>query len=296
MFYSTLPKELYTVKGINKIFYDNNSCILHKFLNTDLLDQHKIATSHCIVYLKKGKLVIATTTGKLLTIYENEMLFMPRDTYLISDYTKDKGYIELFMVFFDHNLILKFLKSKSQSLKSNCNKKSTICQLETSDNIVQYFSALMTVYTNQKNEGGILEIKVLEFLHLVYLNNGAKIINTLTASENSNRRRNLMTLMSENYDKNLSIIDFAQLSGRSLSTFNRDFKRKYKQTPKQWLIDKKMEKAVELLKSGHTVTNCALDLGYNNISHFIKAYKVYYGTTPKKHAIDLNRPLLTFFE
>ena len=85
-----------------------------------------------------------------------------------------------------------------------------------------------------------------------------------------------------NYDKNFTVTDFANLSGRSLSTFNRDFKRKHGQTPKQWLIKKKMEKAKVLLSEGMNVTTCAIEIGYSNVSNFIKAYKLIHGETPNK--------------
>lgn len=87
--------------------------------------------------------------------------------------------------------------------------------------------------------------------------------------------------MNQHFDKNLSVVDFANLSGRSVSTFNRDFRRKYELTPKQWLIAKKMQKSDALLKAGASVTDCALSVGYSNVSHFIKAYKQAYGDTPK---------------
>ena len=87
--------------------------------------------------------------------------------------------------------------------------------------------------------------------------------------------------MLEHYDKNLTISDYASLSGRSLSTFNREFKKKYNKTPKQWLIEKKMQKAHTYLNTGQNVTNTAFALGYQNVSHFIRAYKSVYEQTPK---------------
>jgi len=88
--------------------------------------------------------------------------------------------------------------------------------------------------------------------------------------------------MRDNYDKNLTVADFASLSGRSLSSFNRDFKRKYGKPPKQWLIENRMIKAAQLLENGSSVTNCALDVGYSNTSHFIKSYKSMHGKTPSE--------------
>jgi AraC-like DNA-binding protein len=43
-----------------------------------------------------------------------------------------------------------------------------------------------------------------------------------------------------------------------------------------------MQKAQELLKSGVNVTQSAFEVGYSNVSHFIKAYKSIYNQTPKE--------------
>jgi AraC-like DNA-binding protein len=82
---------------------------------------------------------------------------------------------------------------------------------------------------------------------------------------------------------NLSVQDFARLTGRSPSSFNRDFKRQFGTTPHQWLIDARLDRAMELIQSTQmTVTEVALEIGYDNVSHFIKAFKTKYGQTPKQ--------------
>lgn len=281
MKYDTLPKALYNHQGVKNILYHNDSCILYKRLTESLLDQEKISTSHCIALVLKGKVEVKAYEGESVVSHENEMLFMPRDTYLISDFIKDQDCIEVFLVFFGHEIVVKFLGSKIKRNDKASVATSPICKLKTNKKLIHYFDSLKDIYFDLENDKDILELKVLEFLHLVYLNNQDEIINTLNSSENQKKRRNIDSIMMANYDKNMTVTDYANLSGRSLSTFNRDFKRKHGQTPKQWLIKKKMEKADKLLLEGINVTNCAIEVGYSNVSHFIKAYKLIYGKTPK---------------
>ncbi|MBL4673950.1 MAG: helix-turn-helix transcriptional regulator, partial [Arenicella sp.] len=86
----------------------------------------------------------------------------------------------------------------------------------------------------------------------------------------------------ENYLSNLKISDYAILTGRSDSTFNRDFKRLFGTTPKKWLITKRLSKSHQLLCNTElNVTQVAIEVGYENVSHFIAAYKKTYGVTPK---------------
>lgn len=55
-------------------------------------------------------------------------------------------------------------------------------------------------------------------------------------------------------------------------------------TPIAYLQNLRLEKAEELLKNGHSVTDAALECGFNNVSYFIRVFKRKYGVTPKKIA------------
>jgi len=282
MKYQTLPKALYTYPGVNKILYDNQSCILFKKLTSSLLNQEKIATSHCFMYVLGGEVEVQTNQGHSITTQSGEMLFMPRDTYFISDFVTENDSAELYLIFIGHEIVDRFLSSKEGDIQKVSLTTPTICKLHASASINCYFNALSDVYSGVGNSLEILNLKLLEFLHLVNIDNRNDIVETLYVSEQQKKKRNISSLMLENYNKNLTIADFANLSGRSLSTFNRDFKRKYGVPPKQWLITKKMTEANNLLAKGLNVTNCALEVGYSNVSHFIKAYKAIYGKTPKE--------------
>jgi AraC-like DNA-binding protein len=234
------------------------------------------------MFVLRGEVEVRTNEGHSIKTQSNEMLFMPRDTYLISDSVKSNDVTELYLIFIGHEIIDLFLGSEGRMTQKVSSSTPTICKLHASKNINFYFNALRDVYSGVENSREILNLKLLEFLHLVYIDNRNEIIETLHVSEQLKRKRNIASLMLENYNKNLTVSDFADLSGRSLSTVNRDFKRKYGESPKQWLITQKMSKANSLLANGFNVTDCALEVGYSNVSHFIRAYKATYGKTPKE--------------
>ena len=92
--------------------------------------------------------------------------------------------------------------------------------------------------------------------------------------------------MESHFDKALKVEDYAYLTGRSLTTFRRDFKEKYQQTPQAWLKTKRMNRAKDLLiKKEISVTNLAYEVGYQNVSHFIKAFKNEFGLSPKQYIL-----------
>ena len=110
----------------------------------------------------------------------------------------------------------------------------------------------------------------------------------LTNLHGKAKRRSIRHLMRNHRLLNRNIQDFVMLSGRSPATFNRDFKRQFGETPLRWLIRARLDRAQELLTATDlSVTQIALEVGYENTSHFIKAFRERFGQTPKKARMEL---------
>ncbi len=273
----TFPKALYNIKGVTVLLHHDNDCILHKKLHNDVENADVLIVSHVIVFVVNGRVEITTDDGKHMVATNGEMLFMPRDSYMVSDYVRNGQDLEVFLLFFNHEIALSFLGSNITPKQTS----ETICKLKASQNISYFFELLQKMSFSNKHNKELLTLKILEFLHLVLQDNKVLFIETLYASERGKQKRDITTFMLEHLDKNLTVSDYASLVGMSLSTFNRKFKEKYHKTPKSWLIEQKMRKACNLLKEGNSVTKTAFDLGYLNVSNFIKTYKSVYGQTPK---------------
>ncbi|OUS26904.1 hypothetical protein A9Q99_16960 [Gammaproteobacteria bacterium 45_16_T64] len=279
-----LPEALHGYPGVKTILRHNDSCIMFKRLTDSILEQEKLSVSHCAVFVVRGRVEVKTPEGEHVVCHEQELLFMPRDRYLISDFITGDYSLEVFLLFFDHDVIVKFLNAKQSDIENLSNSRAkglaSICKLKATKKLACYFDALKDIYFDVENDQHILTLKLLEFLHLVNIENQQEIITALSISDKNKRKRNIESIMLDNFDQSLNVEDFANLSGRSVSTFTREFSRKHGKTPKQWLISKRMEKAQALLVDGANVTDCALSVGYSNVSHFIKAYKTVYGETP----------------
>jgi AraC-like DNA-binding protein len=92
---------------------------------------------------------------------------------------------------------------------------------------------------------------------------------------------NLVDFMEKHYKFNFSLEKFAYLSGRSLSTFIRDFKKAFKVTPQRWLTRKRLELAHFMLsKKNRKAGEIYLEIGFENLSHFSFAFKKQFGYSP----------------
>jgi len=91
----------------------------------------------------------------------------------------------------------------------------------------------------------------------------------------------LVAFMNTHYRYNVGLDRMAYLTGRSLSTFKRDFKRAFNTTAGRWLTKRRLEEANYLItQKGKTASEIYLDLGFEDLSHFSSAYKKIFGTSP----------------
>jgi len=92
---------------------------------------------------------------------------------------------------------------------------------------------------------------------------------------------NLEEFMQRNYMFNVPIGRFAQLTGRSLAAFKRDFKQVFKQPPGKWLQQRRLQEAHYLIsEKAQRSSDIYLDLGFEDLSHFSFAFKKAYGVAP----------------
>jgi len=93
----------------------------------------------------------------------------------------------------------------------------------------------------------------------------------------------LIHFMERNYMFNMPLERLGYLTGRSLSTFNRDFKKHFHCTPQKWLTEKRLELAYyQLAEKKKKPTEVYLEVGFEDLSHFSFAFKKKYGVSPTR--------------
>ena len=87
--------------------------------------------------------------------------------------------------------------------------------------------------------------------------------------------------MQEHFRYNVSLPDLARLTGRSISSFKRDFNKIFGTTPYEWLKDRRLEEAYYLIDKKHLPPGDAAFLsGFVNYSHFSRSFKERYSISP----------------
>lgn len=93
----------------------------------------------------------------------------------------------------------------------------------------------------------------------------------------------LVDFMQRNFMFNMPLEKLGYLTGRSLSTFNRDFKKLFNTSPQKWLTDKRLELAYyHLVEKKKKPTEVYLEVGFEDLSHFSFIFKKKYGLSPNR--------------
>lgn len=219
------------------------------------------------------------------TLSSGEALFVKKGATTVYQYF-DEPYFVLF-VFIPDGFIRNMLKKYHQTISSSIypqKKDYGIIPLEMNEVLASYFQSLFSYFLQSKPPTQeLLRLKLEELILNIFTQPENKPLRAYLLSLGQSRKTDIKEIMETHFTSPLSISEFARMSGRSLSTFRRDFENIYHLPPGRWLTAKRLEYSRFLLESTDKSIKEVIYLsGFKNRSHFIRSFKESYGITPKK--------------
>lgn len=154
-------------------------------------------------------------------------------------------------------------------------------------NVLTYLERLINVLKSKAN-GFPLAVKSELYSILFEIANGDHWItrDATDAERNSDlyRLKQVLRYIENHYDQKIELRDLAAITHMSAGHFCRFFKAMTRKTSIEYINSYRIARAAELLKrSERKISDIAHDVGFDNISYFIKKFKQQIGCTPNEY-------------
>jgi AraC-like DNA-binding protein len=97
------------------------------------------------------------------------------------------------------------------------------------------------------------------------------------------RLRDSLRYAERNLAEPLRIADLAARAGYSLAQFERHMARRFHMTPSQWLLARRLERAMQLTAGGAPIAAIAHACGFADHSAFSRAFRRHVGLSPREY-------------
>lgn len=161
-----------------------------------------------------------------------------------------------------------------------------ILRIDLNKVLTTYFHSVLAYFEDSSAPSkDLLELKFKELI----LNLASDSSNQATGNYlrwiGKSSETSIRSVMEANFAYNMNLEEYARLCNRSLSTFKRDFRKLYDTSPGKWLTQKRLSYGKYLLEStDKNVNEISFESGFQNVSHFVRAFKKKYGHTPTHYS------------
>lgn len=221
-----------------------------------------------------GQKKVSINGEKAFTYSASEYILLPPNSSV--DMTID-SHTKAIVYEIDNSIIDKV----SQQVEKNFCSDKTIIKKKYSEELLNVVKTLnFDIYQNDKDVKFLMDLKAQELIYRLIKSDCKKSV----IDNQFNPAITAKEIIMKPGNEYLSIGEISKLLMMSQSNLDYYFKKEFGVSPKKFQNHIKVERAKCLLQ-GNSVTEVAMMLGFENISHFIKLFKEEYGITPKRYQI-----------
>jgi len=248
------------------------SCYQDKFFKSDIMFEH-----HMLIWFISGETKIVQAEGTHI-FQKGDIFLIPRNQLAtIINYPKDGQPHQTVVM----HLTVDWLRNFYDKIKI---KSKTVAEPKirhySNHPLLQSCLASLIPYFDMKElPENIADLKLTESVSI--LRSIDPDLDNMLANFEEPGKIDLADYMEKNFMFNMPMEKFGYLTGRSLTTFKRDFKKTFDTTPQKWLTKKRLELAhYHLMEKKKKPVDVCYEVGFENLSHFSFAFKKQFGYAP----------------
>lgn len=254
--------------------------IFYSYLSSERKEKACIWNHHTLVMQVSGQMFLETSeqhmgisAGEVLLIHKNQLGTLTKTP-------EPDGHYETIVISLQEDLMRKIALEEKMDANAKYTGSSNLI-LPNNDFLKGYFQSIIPYARSSgaamTDELGLLKVK--EGIKLILL--AVPELHNFLFDFSEPYKIDLERFMLDNFYFNVPVEKFAQLTGRSLSGFKRDFQKIFGMPPRKWLQDKRLNEARYLIEDKRKrPSSIYLDLGFESLSHFSQAFKRKFGKAP----------------
>jgi AraC-like DNA-binding protein len=237
-----------------------------------------------LVHVISGKKVWRTTEGAF-SAEAGETLFFKKGAAVIEQFFDADFCLLLF--FIPDDVVRNVVREYSGDVQGASAARGSIgCALRVNDDaaLSVFFQSMAAYFAKTEIPSApLMKLKLKELILSILISSRNQVLASYFRSLAENATPKIGEIMEENYRYNLSLNEFATLCHRSVSSFKRDFRKQFGDTPGKWLLKKRLEYAAVLLRNNTmNISQIAFESGFEDLSHFSRAFKNQFSVPPSE--------------
>lgn len=275
-----LPGDYYSYfnldqnRDINVIFYKTD-------IKADRIKLH--FQQNVLIVLGKGDTIVHTDREYKEVPEENLLLISEGTTLLSENLAIDLEYRSV-LIFFSDDLLLRLITNLNSKILSQQSKINDVVPIP-KDEYINHFEKSIYLLRNEMEEDPVFAQNKCQELLIYLIKYKSELIAPVVKDILNSRNNSIRDTILKHEASNLTLEELSFLCNMSLSTFKRKFAEMYHTTPKKFFIQRKMERALNMLKQQKLPSEIYYLLGYENLSSFSVEFKKHFGVSPKHFAI-----------
>ena len=240
------------------------------------------AETDYLVHVLTGKKTWHTADG-IWRAVPGETLFFKKGANIVEQHFEEN--VCLLMFFIPDQLVRDTVREMAGAWNSHASPASTLqsaARVENDLGLTAFFQSMRVYFSgHQKPSEPLLRLKLKELIVSVMTSGRNAALAAYFHKLGESDAPSVAEIMEANFRYNLSLEEYARLCHRSLSSFKREFQGIFHEPPGKWLLGKRLDHAAGLLRnSARNVTEVAFESGFEDVSHFSRAFKQRFGEPP----------------
>ena len=239
----------------------------------------------CFLYFNEGGSNLSAPTERI-TINESESILLKCGTYFADLFQNNaSGNCEVCVIHLFPDILETIFKEEIPFFVKE-QKSSKYTYSLSQKNVIDHFITSLDFYFDNPEmaKEEIIYLKIKELVLLLLHTEAAETILELYSYLFTPQKASIAEVVESHYNSNLSLEQMAFLSGQSLSTFKREFKKHFDDTPANYIRNKRMKKAADLLRhSSLSVSEISFQVGYEDSSYFSRLFHKKFNILPSDY-------------